>query len=384
MQRGVRLRVPPAKIHVPEEDRREILALIDECLATGQLTLGKHGVAFEEAFAQTAGTRHAIATSSGTSALEIIFRAIGVEGGEVIVPTNTFFATPAAVQHAGGSVRFAECDPATYAIDVDHARTLINSNTRAIVVVHIGGLITPRIGELQAICAEAGIPLIEDAAHAHGSTFDGKPAGSFGLAAAFSFYPTKVITSGEGGMIATNDDRIDAEARVYRDQGKAGFTSNFHTLLGNNWRMSEPHAIIGRFQLKRLPEFIATRQRIAAIYDRTLDAIGVTPLRMPAGASSNYYKYIAMPPEGVDRVALKKKLREGYDVGLSGEVYESPCHLQPVFGPLAAGTLPVAEELCARHICLPVSAVMTDEDASYVVDSLGKTLAEARVAVEAR
>ncbi len=384
MQRGVRLRVPPAKIHVPEEDRRDILALIDECLATGQLTLGKHGIAFEEAFATTAGTSHAIATSSGTSALEIIFRAIGVEGGEVIVPTNTFFATPAAVQHAGGIVRFAECDPATYAIDVDHARTMISARTRAIVVVHIGGLITPRIGELQAMCDEAGIALIEDAAHAHGSTFDGKPAGSFGLAAAFSFYPTKVITSGEGGMIATNDDRIDAEARIYRDQGKAGFTSNFHTRLGNNWRMSEPHAIIGRFQLKRLPEFIATRQRIAAIYDKTLGAIDVTPLRMPAGASSNYYKYIAMPPAGVDRVALKTKLREGYDVGLSGEVYEAPCHLQPVFGPLAVGTLPVAEELCARHICLPVSAVMTDDDASYVVDSLGKTLAAERVAVEAR
>ena len=377
------MRVPPAKIHIPEEDRREILAHIDECLATGQLTLGKHGAAFEEAFAQTAGTKHAIAVSSGTSALEIIFRAIGVEDGEVIVPTNTFFATPAAVQHAGGVVRFAECDPATYAIDVYHARTLINDRTRAVVVVHIGGMITPRIAELQKMCADAGIPLIEDAAHAHGSTLNGKPAGSFGLAAAFSFYPTKVITSGEGGMISTNDDRINEEARIYRDQGKAGFTSNFHTRLGNNWRLSEPHAVIGRYQLKRLPEFIAARQRVAAIYDRALASSGIVALPMPAGVSSNYYKYIAMPPVGVDRIALKKRLREGFDVGLSGEVYEAPCHLQPVFGPLVAGTLPVAEELCARHICLPVSAVMTDDDAAYVVDSLGKALAEARVAVEA-
>ena len=377
------MRVPPAKIHVPEEDRREILAAIDECLATGQLTLGKHGAAFEEAFAQTAGTKHAIAVSSGTSALEIIFRSIGVAGGEVVVPTNTFFATPAAVQHAGGTVRFAECDPATYAIDVEHAKSLINDRTRAVVVVHIGGVITPRIGELQAACAAAGIPLVEDAAHAHGSTLNGQPAGSFGLAAAFSFYPTKVITSGEGGMIATSDDRINEEARVYRDQGKAGFTSNFHTLLGNNWRMSEPHAVIGRTQLKRLPEFIAARRRVAAIYDRALPATGIVPLAEPAGAMSNYYKYIAMPPAGIDRGALKKHLRTTYDVGLSGEVYEAPCHLQPVFGPLANGTLPVAEDLCARHICLPVSAVMTDADAEYVVESLGKALAEVRVAVEA-
>jgi dTDP-4-amino-4,6-dideoxygalactose transaminase len=377
------MRVPPAKIHIPEEDRREILAAIDECLATGQLTLGKHGAAFEMAFAQTAGTQHAIAVSSGTSALEIIFRSIGVAGGEVIVPTNTFFATPAAVLHAGAKVRFAECDPATYSIDVDHARSLIGSNTRAVVVVHIGGIVTPRIGELQAMCAEAGIPLIEDAAHAHGSTFQGKPAGSFGLAAAFSFYPTKVITAGEGGMIATSDEKVNADARVYRDQGKAGFTSNFHTLLGNNWRLSEPHAIIGHSQLKRLPEFIAARRRIAAIYDAALPAIGIEPLREPGGVVSNYYKYIAMPPAGIDRAALKKKLREGYDIGLSGEVYEAPCHLQPVFGPLSQGMLPVAEGLCARHICLPVSAVMSDDDARYVVDSLGKVLAEERVAVEA-
>jgi dTDP-4-amino-4,6-dideoxygalactose transaminase len=225
---------------------------------------------------------------------------------------------------------------------------------------------------------------VEDAAHAHGSTLQGTPAGSFGLAASFSFYPTKVITSGEGGMIVTDDDHIDAEARIYRDQGKAGFTSNFHTLLGSNWRMSEPHAVIGRAQLKRLPEFIAARRRIAAIYDRALPRLGVRPLSEPQAVRSNYYKYIAMPPAGVDRAALKKVLRETYDVGLSGEVYEAPCHLQPVFGPLAAGTLPIAEELCARHICLPVSAVMTDGDAEYVVESLGKVLAEARVTVQAR
>jgi dTDP-4-amino-4,6-dideoxygalactose transaminase len=377
------MKVPPAKIHIPEDDRREILRHIDECLASGQLTLGKHGAAFEDAFAEAAGTRYAIATSSGTSALEIIFRALGVAGGEVVVPTNTFFATAAAAEHAGASVRFAECDPATYAIDVDHARSLIGPRTRAVVVVHIGGVITPRITELRALCDAAGVPLVEDAAHAHGSTLRGKPAGSFGVAAAFSFYPTKVITSGEGGMITTDDERINSAARVYRDQGKAGFTSNFHTLLGNNWRMSEPHAVIGRYQLRRLPEFIAARQRVARIYDELLPATGITPLAMPAGVASNYYKYIAMPPAGVDRAALKKVLRERYDIGLSGEVYEAPCHKQPVFERWATEPLPIAEELCARHICLPVSAVMTDDDARSVVQALGETVAGMRPALEA-
>jgi len=377
------MRVPPAKIHIPEEDRRQILAEIDECLASGQLTLGKHGAAFEEAFARTAGTNFAITTSSGTSALEIIFRALGVAGGEVIVPTNTFFATPAAVQHAGGTVRFAECDPETFSVDVESVRRLLGPKTRAVAVVHIGGIVTPRMPELQKLCADSGVALVEDAAHAHGSALGGKPAGSFGVAAAFSFYPTKVITSAEGGMIATSDERINEQARVYRDQGKAGFTSNFHTLLGNNWRLSEPHAIIGRSQLARLPEFIAARQRVAAIYDRLLPGTGIEPLQVPASVQCNYYKYIAMPPAGVDRAALKKTLREQYDVGLSGEVYEAPCHLQPVFGPQPQGALPVAEELCARHICLPVSAVMTDADAEYVVESLVKALANQRVGAEA-
>ena len=303
------------------------------------------------------------------------------------MPTNTFFATPAAVQHAGGTVRFAECDPATFSIDVDARRVRCSTpQTRAVVVVHIGGIDhAAHAPSCSAICDDGrASPLVEDAAHAHGSTLDGKPAGSFGRAAAFSFYPTKVITAGEGGMIATDDETINEQARVYRDQGKAGFTSNFHTLLGNNWRLSEPHAIIGASQLARLPEFIAARQRVAAIYDRLLPGTGIEPLRdarrqRPATTTSTSR---CRPPAST---APRSRRRCGrrYDVGLSGEVYEAPCHLQPVFGPQAAGTLPVAEELCARHICLPVSAVMSDEDAEYVVESLVKALSAQRVGAEA-
>ena len=198
------MRVPPAKIHIPEEDRREILAHIDECLATGQLTLGKHGAAFEEAFAQTAGTKHAIAVSSGTSALEIIFRTIGVEGGEVIVPDEHVLrhARRRAARRrrrALRRVRSRRRTPSTWTTRaplMNERRGRSSSCTSAASSRRASA-------SCRAICADAGVPLIEDAAHAHGSTLDGKPAGSFGLAAAFSFYPTKVITSGEGGMIAT-------------------------------------------------------------------------------------------------------------------------------------------------------------------------------------
>ncbi|HVP04994.1 MAG TPA: DegT/DnrJ/EryC1/StrS family aminotransferase [Dehalococcoidia bacterium] len=376
------MKVPPAAVYFPEEDRAQIAADIAECLASGALTLGRHDKQFEEEFARLCGVPYAVAVNSGTSALEIILRSIGVEGREVIVPSNTFFATPAAVLHAGGRVRFADCEPESFALDIASLRANLNANTAAVIVVHIGGIITPHLPEIAETCARVGVPLIEDAAHAHGSTLNGKAAGSFGLAAAFSFYPTKVITSGEGGMITTGDEALHREALIYRDQGKEGFTTNFHVRLGYNWRMSEPHAVIGLAQLRRLPEFIARRQEIAAVYDEDLGRLGewLRPVRPTRNGVSNYYKYMAMLDPAVDRAALKKKLREEFDVGLSGEVYETPCHQQPVFADCAGGTLTRSEEICARHICLPVSAKMTKDDALYVVSSLEAALSEATVA----
>src|SRR3954451_6588374 len=282
------LRVPPAQVHIPASDRAEILQRIDAAMASGQLTLGAIGRGLEERFAAHHGAAHAIAVNSGTSAIEIPLRALGVHGKEVLVPANTFFATAAAVISAGARPRFVDCDPATMAVDLESARAAIGPETAGLVVVHIGGLVTPAIKELRALCDERGIFLFEDAAHAHGSSFGGQHAGTFGFAGSFSFYPTKVITSAEGGMIITDDDAIAEDARTYRDQGKAGFTSNVHTRLGYNWRMSEPHAAIGLTQLRRLPEFIAHSQHIAAISDEALAASPLTPVVVPDDASCNY------------------------------------------------------------------------------------------------
>jgi len=184
-----------------------------------------------------------------------------------------------------------------------------------------------------------------------------------------------VMTSGEGGMITTNDDRIADEARIYRDQGKASFTENAHTRLGYNWRMSEPHAIIGLRHLERLPEMVAARQRVAAIFDEGLKGLtGLAPLPVPEGSVCNYYKYIAVLPEALDRKALKAQLKQDYGVSLAGEVYEDPIQRQPIFEQYDDGSLKVSEDLCARHICLPVFSTMTDEQAHQVVDALKRTL----------
>lgn len=371
------MKVPAAKIYFPKKDRKQILSKINEALDTGQLTLGKHGREFEEKFAKYVGTKHAVATNSGTSALEIILRALDIKGRSVIVPTNTFLATILAIIHAGAKPILADISQ-NLCLDPRSVIKNIKKDTKAVIIVHIGGVVSPQIKEIQKLCKKNKLFLIEDAAHAHGSTLNGKMAGTFGRAAAFSFYPTKVMTSGEGGMITTDDENLCKRALVFRDQGKAGFYGNLHTELGYNWRMSEPHAILGLAQLAYLKEFISARRKIAKIYDRGLKKIKqIQLLDLPKNVKSNYYKYVAFLDEKIDRSFLKKEMKEKYGVSLSGEVYELPCHLQPILKKLygyKSGKFPVAERLCRTQVCLPVFPTMSRGQAKYVVNSLKKSL----------
>lgn len=367
--------VPPARPYFPAEDRAAITALIDQSLQSGSLTLGPVTKRFEDAFAALHGAAHAVAVASGTAALEIMLRSIGIEGRTVVVPANTFFATAAAVIHAGGRVRFADVDPETLSLSPEAVRDAIDEECVAVLHVHIGGAVTPQIDEIAAICAERDVTLLEDAAHAHGATFGGKAAGTFGRAGSFSFYPTKVMTSGEGGMIITDDDGIADEARIYRDQGKAGFLGGDHVRLGYAWRLSEVHAAIGEVQLSHLPQFLDVRRRIGARYDGGLAGVtGITAAPISSASAPNYYKYIALLDAGIDRADFKKRLREDHGIGMSGEVYASPLHHQPVFSSIAHGPLPISEDVCARHVCLPVHNDMTDEEADLVLAAIAAVL----------
>ncbi|HEY6279183.1 MAG TPA: DegT/DnrJ/EryC1/StrS family aminotransferase [Streptosporangiaceae bacterium] len=365
----------------PASDRAEIAATITEVLATGALTLGQHTREFEAAFAaahtSTDGEPHAVAVSSGTAALDIVLRAVGVRDRDVVVPANTFYATAAAILQAGGRPVFADVDAATFALSAATVEAALTPDTAAVVVVHIGGLISPANDELRALCERRGIALVEDAAHAHGSTLDGRYASSFGVAAAFSFYPTKVVTSGEGGMVLTRTPEIAQEARIYRDQGKGAFTANHHVRLGSAWRMSELHAVTGMVHLRRMNEFIDRRRSVAARYDKALAGLdGLLPLAEPPGCRSNIYKYIALLPPGVDRARFKAGLADRFGVRLSGEVYDLPLHQQPVLAEYARGVLPVAEDVAARHICLPVHSDMTDDEVDQVLAGVATVYSE--------
>jgi perosamine synthetase len=360
-------------------DRAEIAAAVTEILGSGMLTLGPYTSQFEAAFAAAHSppaappvqVPHAVAVASGTAALEIALRCVGVSGRDVVVPANTFYATAAAALRAGGRPVFADMDPATFSLNPETLSAALTSATAAVVLVHVGGLITPHIDQIRQICAERDIALVEDAAHAHGSTGPGGFAGSHGRAAAFSFYPTKVVTCGEGGMLLTGSADYADEARIYRDQGKGSFATNHHVRPGYAWRMSELSAVTGLVHLRRMTAAIERRRQVAARYDAGLAGLaGLEALAEPEGCRSNYYKYIAVLPEGCDRATFKKEMASGHEVRLAGEVYDVPLHQQPVFAEFGGAALPVTEDLCARHICLPVHSDMTDDEADEVLTAV--------------
>jgi dTDP-4-amino-4,6-dideoxygalactose transaminase len=369
--------VQAARVVFPPADRAEIAAAITEILSSGMLTLGPYTERFEAAFAAAHGAAHAVATGSGTAALEISLRAAGVAGRDVIVPANTFYATAAAVLRAGARPVFADIDAATFALSPQTLAAALTPGTAAAVLVHVGGLITPQADEIRAICDHRGIAFVEDAAHAHGSSYDGRLAGSFGAAGAFSFYPTKVVTSGEGGMIVTASDALAEEARIYRDQGKGSFGANHHVREGYAWRMSEQNAVTGLVHLRRMDEFILRRREVAARYDKGLAQLdGLEPVAEPDGCRSNIYKYIAVLPAGSDRAWFKQQVAARFGVRLAGEVYDLPLHHQPVLAQYAGPPLPVAEDMCARHVCLPVHSDMADAEVDEVLTAVAEVYGE--------
>lgn len=364
----------------PDEDIEQVKADVEAILRSGMLTLGSYTKKFEEEFAKAHGVRHALAVSSGTSALEIALRSIGLRSGdEVIVPTNTFTATAAAVIFAGGRPVLADINPETLALDLQTITPKLTRKTRGIIMVHIGGLVSPDTPEVARLAKDSGLFFLEDAAHAQGSSFQGVKAGGFGDAGAFSFYPTKVITTGEGGMVTTNSEEVVHKASILRDQGKESFNSSTIVELGYNWRMDEVSAAIGLVQLRRLDWIVAVRNRLAEIYDRGLaGAKGIRPQRRFDGAVNNYYKYTAFLDRGLDRESFKRKLRER-GVRCGGEVYWPPIHLQPAYQRelgVKQGEFPVAEDVTSRMVELPMFTSLTEEEARYVVENVRQVLEE--------
>ncbi len=394
------MKVPILKIPFSEEDKHFINQKIGDVLDCGILTMGKYTQEFEELFCQFVSSKYAVATSNCTVALEIIIRSLGIEGKSIIIPTNTFMATAYAVMQSGNKVVFADCNPLTFALSPADFKKRIDADTTAVILVHIGGVITPEYYEIKKICEDNNLHLIEDCAHAFGCSIDGKNAGTLGVAGAFSFFPTKVVTTGEGGMITTDDENIYKNALMIRNHGKNPAIGNRMSQFGYNYRLSEITAVLGVQQMKRSAEIASARMEVAETYDRLLASNGhVKPLSIPSNTTSTYYKYIVFLPEGCNCAEVKQIMKEKYGVSLTGEVYADLCHTEPLWqkytycGKLRSNGqglectrwpscgcdalqdgFPGATYISRHHVCLPLYPGLTGEEAGYVVESLCKTV----------
>jgi perosamine synthetase len=361
-----------------KEDIQFILENFKELLSgDGYLTMGKYCEQFENSFAKYQDNNYAVSCNSGTAALEMICRAMDIAGGEVILPTNTFIATANAIINAGGTPIFADIKD-DMQLDPEDVSRKITKNTKAVMTVHIGGYVSPNIIDLVSICNNNNILLFEDAAQAHGTYYNGKMAGTFGIAGGFSFFSTKVMTTGEGGMVSTNDSYLYEQSKLLRQYGKAPYSiyQNYSKILGYNWRMTEVCALMGIRQLEKLEIFVKRRTEIAKIYNDNLKEIpNIEFMPVKDDVRFNWFKYIIYL-KGIDREKFHVKLKEDYGINLSGYVYEIPLHKQPALKSFVINDdFPIANEICSSHICLPLFYSLSNDEVNYIIDSLKKCLA---------
>ncbi|BBA80093.1 DegT/DnrJ/EryC1/StrS aminotransferase family protein [cyanobacterium endosymbiont of Rhopalodia gibberula] len=348
-------------------------------LKSARLVLGENTLEFEKAFARYVGTKYAIAVNSGSSGLEILLRLKKAENTTLLVPTNTNFATVAAVLRIGGQVQYLDMDETTFAPSLQMVQEAVKKGATTkisgVLWVHIGGVISPEFPQIIEYCRQEGLFVLEDTAHAHGSQINGVKAGNLGDGAAFSFFPTKVMTTFEGGMITLNDEEEDYIARSLRNQGKRGMDfGGLHTDFGNSTRMTEIHAVLGRIHLDKLPQMLAKRQKCYQLITASLREAGLKFVSTDHMDNASQYKLIVHVPDGKTAQKIKDALAQE-NIFLGGTVYEIPCHLQPIFKGICDGqSFPRAEYWCPKHICPPLTSGMTEQEAEIVGKALVKQL----------
>ncbi|OKL49521.1 aminotransferase DegT [Boudabousia liubingyangii] len=354
--------IPAAKPIIGDEER----AAVDAVLRSGMVAQGPQVKAFEEEFsAHFVNGKPCVAVNSGTSGLHLGLLAAGIGAGdEVIVPSFTFAATGNSVALTGAKPVFADIELDYFCLDPKSVEASITENTKAIMPVHLYGH-PAAMDQLQALADKHGLMLFEDAAQAHGASLNGTPVGDFGTFAMFSLYPTKNMTSGEGGMVSCIDENIARRVRLLRNQGMEKQYAN--ELVGLNNRMTDIHAAIGREQLKKVDAWTKTRQENAAFLSSHLENV-VTP-KVAEGAVHVYHQYTIRVEAGM-RDEIVRRLREEYQVG-SGVYYPIPNHRLESLAPYAPGLeLPTTEEAAKTVISLPVHPSLSQEDLDRIVEAV--------------
>lgn len=375
--------LPYGRQTISEDDIRAVV----EVLRSDWLTTGPMVERFEQAVAQRVGVAEAVAVSSGTAALHAAMFALGVgPGDEVIVPAMTFAATANCVVYQGGTPVFADVDPETLLLDPEQVEARLSSRTRAIIAVDYAGQPCDYEG-LRAVARQHGLALVADASHALGAADRGRPVGSLADLSTFSLHPVKPITSGEGGLITTDDPNLALRMRQFRNHGittdhrqRAAVGSWHYEMisLGYNYRLTDLQCALGLSQLAKLDAWTARRQEIAAVYDRRLAAVvGVRPLAVRDGVVHGRHLYVVRVNReavGLDRAELFSVLR---DAGIGVAVHYIPVHLHPFYrerfgtGP---GLCPVAEAAYEEILSLPVFPAMSDAETELVVALLERAI----------
>lgn len=349
----------------------EELEAIRKVLESGMIAHGPEVESFEREFAEYIGVEHAVTVANGTAALDLLLKAYAVGPGDEVVTTPfTFVATANAVLYQGAKPVFADINPRTYNIDPNSVLEAITPRTKAIIVVHLYGQ-PADMKALMEIAEDHKLLLIEDAAQAHGAEFEGKKAGSLGDAAIFSFYATKNMTTGEGGMVTTNDRRIADRVKLLRDHGQA--EKYLHVELGYNLRMTSIQAAIGRVQLRKLDRFNEMRRRNAKLLTEGISSIrGLTPPYEDPRVKHVYHQYVVRVEDGfpLTRDELKEFLSEK---GIGTAVhYPIPVFLQPLYRRLGypSNICSNSIEASRRVLSLPVHPALTEQQLRHVIECL--------------
>jgi dTDP-4-amino-4,6-dideoxygalactose transaminase len=349
--------------------RDEVRQAIDEVLDSMQLTIGPNVRAFDEEWAEYCGTAHAIGVGSGTDALQLAIRACGVSSGdEVITVSHTFFATVEAIVYANARPILVDVDERSMLMDISSVASRITPRTKAIIPVHLYGR-TVDLKPLRQLTQDRGITIIEDAAQAHGALLDdGKKAGAGGRVNCFSFYCSKNLGAyGEAGSITTNDEKLADDLRALREHGQS--TRYYHPIVGYNARLDEIQAAILRVKLRRLDEWTARRQAIAARYNQMLAGLDVITPEIPTGGRHVFYCY-AIRVKGGRRDALRAFLTER---GIGTQIhYPVPIHMQEAaqFLGYRKGDLPVTEMVAGEVLSLPMYPELTEAQIDRVTASV--------------
>lgn len=348
------------------------VASVARVLRSGLLALGPQAQEFERMICDRVGARHAIAVSSGTAGLHLVARALGIGmGDEVIVPSFTFAASVNAILYEGADPVFVDVEPDTYNVDPEGIAARVTGRTAAIMAVDVFGHAVDW-DAISQVSERHGLPVIDDSCEALGSEFRGRPVGSFGAAAVFAFYPNKQITTGEGGMVVTNDDELARTIRSMRNQGRGLMGAWLtHEQLGFNYRMDEMSAALGASQMRRFDSLLAKRTAVAERYNQLLGECDW--VRLPVvrpHVKMSWFVYVVTLDSGINRDLVMRLLE---DEGIPTRAYFPPIHEQPYL--LERFTdrhwnLPVTADIARRTLALPFHNNLTHEDAERVVTSL--------------